>query len=120
MMKYYPISMIFTWLPVLTTIYTDVFIFKGSNKAWIILYGIAYILSTQYGTLMAVIFYSQSEKARKNWKEYFSLNTYNFFNESLCLLSIDGSSSNNSRNNTNSVDTNGNSFENDDELLVNM
>jgi hypothetical protein len=69
--RYYPLGLIITWSPSLV-IYIMGF-FDPSIQLilpkW--LFNNIQNISTQYGTILCIIFFSNSERARKNWKKLF-------------------------------------------------
>jgi hypothetical protein len=66
--KLYPISMMICWVPnlILATL-MDFKIVTSDTNTVLRLYHIVSILATQYGTLLAIIFFTKSREARFRW-----------------------------------------------------
>lgn len=69
-MKYYPLGMMITWLPMLGWMIvktSDVVSGKEEGMSMMIALAVCEVLLTQYGTVLGTVFFSQSHAARDVW-----------------------------------------------------
>lgn len=74
-MRFYPLGIVLTWLPVFVFGIVQSFIIEGGvvvkNQIAFLNAGAVFtVLSTQYGTILGVVFYSQSHVAREVWRSF--------------------------------------------------